>query len=405
MNFPNLSISKRELCARRKAELELTKKIKSFFMENYQVEPPVRVSGSTQKGTALPRAYFGTDIDMAVQSDSKLVERIAYSNDIFEGCPLFTMDFFEKFATAFPKVYFAGHRLSGVHNEWPFDFAIADSEKDKWKWDYNNSRFLEFSKDQVIEAKKFKYFLKTFNLAGSEVNGVVGPALELLTYHYKSLDKILEKIGEIQPVNETFLDHFGTIKFPQQYYDLFPPINDPIHAGLVTSFKFTTPNTYNRLIECAKSRPKSKEDFTKNHNPKFNYSKQVTTDHYKMLAYFLGTQLSGEIFFHLDVLGDKQGLRLYANTNDQQRKLIDGILNSIGKIPYNWDISYDELPKTMQKDLQKKLGVNPRQFTYFVGRPSLPLSNNKTYVPFDFLIRDDCDALIKITSDGQNESR
>jgi len=405
IDFPNLNIGAQEVRENRAAESQLTGKIQRLFQDNYGVAPLVRVSGSTQKGTALPKKYFGTDIDIAVQGNSSLVERIAYPNDVFEGCPLFSMDFFERFSREFPDVYFAGHRLSGTHEGWPFDFAIADSDKDKWKWDYNNSRFLDFTDKQREEAKKFKYFLKTFNLAGSEVNGVVGPALELMIYHHRSMDDVLKKIKELSPLEESFSDHFGTVLFPKGYYDLFPEVDDYIHRGLVDSFKFTTPNTFNRLIECARANPNSSEEFTSSHNPRFNYVRNIPSNHYKMLAHFLGTHLYGEQFFHIDILADGEGMQVYSKTDNTQRELLKESLDSLEEIPYNQDVSYDQLPLVMQEDLRKRLTSDPTKYTYFVGRPTLPLSKDKTYVPFDFLLREDCNDLVEIIEGGQNGSK
>jgi len=403
MRFPNLEISQDEKNRCKIAEDELTQKIAVFFEKNYGTRPPVRVSGSTEKGTALPGRYFGTDIDVAVQANSSLVNRIAYPNNVFEGCPLFSMDFFERFADEFESIYFAGHRLSGEYNGWQFDFAIADSDKDQWKWDYNNSRFLDYSLDQVDSAKKLKFFLKTFNLAGSEVNGVVGPALELMVYHYGDMETILNKMKKLKPIPESFSDHFGTTLFPEGYKSLFPDLKDYIHNGLVDSFKYTTPNTYNRLIECAHSLPESQEDFVDSHKPSFNYARQISSNHFKMLAHILGTQLSRKPFFHVDILTNNGSLNVYANVEVDERQLLDETVDSFERIPYNRDISYRDLPRTMQENLQRKISSNPQRYTYFVGRPSLPLAREKIYVPFDFLLREDCDDLIKISERGQNE--
>ncbi len=405
INFPNLDIEAQEIKECKKAESGLTKKISNFFDRNYGLRPPVRVSGSTEKGTALPGKYFGTDIDVAVQGNSSLVDRIAYPNNVFEGCPLFSMDFFQRFAQEFPEVYFAGHRLSGIHDGWQFDFAIADSNKDQWKWVYNNSRFLDFSDSQTDAAKKLKFFLKTFNLAGSEVNGVVGPALELMVCHHKDLKRIFKKMGQLSPIPESFSNHFGTVLFPEEYKSLFPELDDYIHRGLIDSFKYTTPNTYNRLIECVKTSPESSEDFVGLHKPEFSYSREVPSNHYKMLAHLLGTSLSEQPFFHIDILSSKNNMRLYANANPSQRELLDTALDSFESIPSNQNISYERLPKAMQQDLQSKLNQAPERYTYFVGSPTLPLSKDKVYVPFDFLLREDCADLIEISERGQNGFR
>jgi hypothetical protein len=405
IDFPDLRVSDEEKRSCKRIESELTKRLEDFFQINYGIRPPVRVSGSTEKGTALPRRFFGTDIDIAVQGDSNLVKRIAYPNDVFEGCPLFSMDFFERFTKVFPKVYFAGHRLSGTYKGWQFDFAIADSEKDQWKWDYNNSRFLDFSDAQLEEAKKLKFFLKIFNLAGSEVNGVVGPALELLTFHYGNLNKILGRFSNLSPLEGSFSDHFGTVLFPEEYKALFPDIDDYIHRGLVDSFKYTTPNTYNRLIECAQNLPDSTEDYINSHQPTFNYRRDIPGSHYKMLAHLLSTQLNEQPFFHTEILNMDGGLQVYACLNDFQRRVLDSALDSFEGIPYNQNISYEELPKPMQQDLQRKVGSVAKRYTYFVGKPSLPLSQGKIYIPFDFLLREDCQDLVNVSERGQNGSR
>lgn len=405
IDFPDLCVSDEEKRSCRRVESELTKRLEDFFYINYDVRPPIRVSGSTEKGTSLPRRFFGTDIDISVQGDSSLVNRIAYPNDVFEGCPLFCMDFFQKFTKDFPEVYFAGHRLSGAYKGWQFDFAIADLEKDKWKWDYNNSRFLDFSDVQLEEVKKLKFFLKTFNLAGSEVNGIVGPAMELLIFHYGNLNEILERFGNLPPLEGSFSNHFGTVLFPEEYKALFPDMDDYVHRGLVDSFKYTTPNTYNRLIECAQNLPDSVEDYINSHKPVFNYGRDVPGTHYKMLVHLLGTQLNGRPFFHIEIFNIGGELQVYACLNDSQRKVIDFTLGSFEKIPRNQNISYEELPNPMQQDLQRKVGSAAKRYTYFIGKPSLPLSQRKIYIPFDFLLREDCQDLVKISERGQDETR
>lgn len=403
MLFPDLRINEEERKKTSHLEKQLLGKLRQFFEERYKADPRIKISGSTNKGTALPERFFGMDIDASVEAYPKLLKQIAYQSEIFEGCQLFNISFLENFREYLGGVYFAGHRLSGKIEGRDFDFSITDPQKDRWKWDFNDSKYLQFTSRQREEIRKMKFFLKTFNLSGSEVNGVVGPAVELLIYHYRTFEETMKRICKFSPVQENFSNIFVTRPFPKEFYDLFPPMQDHVHRGLVKSFRYTVPNTYNRLLECFNRPTLSLSHFIEEHHPRFRVHYKLTTKHNKLVAYFLGSILQGYDSFHIDILPGKEGLAIYANASSSQAKVLEKICEQVEAFKSEKELVFPTLPKGIQRDIEAKCrGKDPSRYVFFIGEPRFPLNKNKVYIPFDFLLRSDCYNLIKVMEEGQH---
>ena len=404
MRFPNLQLSKVEIDAHRAIEHKLLGRFHRLFYERYGLTPEIKCSGSTEKGTALPEQYFGVDFDISVRADKKTLEKIAYVSDIFEGCQLFSMDFFENASKYFDSIYFAGHRVSGKISGEDFDFSIADEKKDSWKWEYNGSKYLQLSGQQIESAKKLKFFLKTFNVSGSEIYGIVGPAVELLAFHHVSFEEIFNKLKKFVPMDETPANLFNTVRFPKEFYDLFPPSEDSIHRGLIESFRYTSPNAFNRLVEAISASTLNKDSFISNHKPNFNYSRVLNMDNRRLVTYLLGRCLQQEDPMHLDLLTERNGnLCLYASANTRQIKHMDRIVDLIQQSQDSPEINLRRMPKEINDDIISKLnGADPFNYVFFIGHPTMPLQKGSTYIPFDFLIRSDAYRLVTIMEAGQN---
>ncbi len=402
LNFPDLTITEAEKRMYQEIDVQLVERLRSLFKEEFKTEPLIRCSGSTEKGTAIPEKYFGIDFDVAVRADESLLESLAYRSNLFEGCQLFSLDFFMEFAQKFDEPYFAGHRLSGKIKGKNFDFAIADVTKDKWKWDYNRSKYLQFSPQQIEETKKAKFFLKTFNAYGSEVYGVVGPAVELLIFYYGNFEALIQKMQKFQKIEETPQTAFGTVNFPEEFYSLFPPSEDYIQQGLVRSFRYTTPNTFNRIVDAIGAQSLDVNQFLIEHNPRFNYQREVGTDSNRLIAYFLGTMIQDSQTCHIDILTGKDSATIYAAAEIAEQKTLDEACNLIDRLQKTRELNLHILPEKIRKDIERKCaGQDPERYTFFIGSPQLPLVPGRIYIPFDFLVRVDAYKLIKVMEAGQ----
>jgi hypothetical protein len=407
MKFPNLELESGEIEMHRGIEAKLLHRFNQLFSEKYSLNPDIKCSGSTEKGTALPERYFGVDFDASVKANPETLAKIAYISNVFEGCQLFSMDFFRNALQYLDSLYFAGHRISGKIEGRDFDFSITDEQKDMWKWQYNQSKYLRISKKQIDAVKKTKFFLKTFNVSGSEVYGIVGPATELFAYHHGDFRKIFDKMRSFSPMEENFGNAFNTTSFPREFYNMFPESEDPIHRGLVESFRYTSPNTFNRLVEAISASTLDKSTFLKNHSPKLNYKRILKTGHSRFVTYFLGTLFKEHEPFHIDLLTEQNGnIALYASANSSQVRDLDGVADLIEQSKDDREIDIGKMPRMLYEDIASKLmGEDPLKYRFFVGQPNLPIKDDTFYVPFDFLVRSDARKLVKVMEAGQNGAK
>ncbi|MFH1506519.1 MAG: hypothetical protein ABIE94_06055 [archaeon] len=405
MIFPDLTLSQQERKIQEHVGSTLVSSLRRLFNERYSLDPQIKISGSTQKGTALPERYFGTDYDCSVLADEELLSAIAYRSNLFEGCQLFSLDFLAHFIDYFDETYFAGHRLSGRIMGRKFDFSIADQEKDGWKWDYNSSPILQYSPDQLDEVKKLKYFLKLFNVSGSEVYGMVGPAAELAIHYHKSFDRVLEIIKHFPRLYEDFSNLFSTRSFPPDFYLLFPPSDDYVSNGLVGSFRFTTPNTFNRLVEAANAKTLDLDEYVQLHRPAFTYHHQFSLDNPRLVSYFLQSLLRGGDYFHVDLLDNASQIVFLASSDALGQKKLDDLCGTIDALNVSGELNWDNLPTSIRDDIYLKCGQkDTTKYVFFVGSPEFPIDRQRIYVPFDFLVRDDASDLIRVMEEGQNET-
>ena len=403
MKFPDLSISSEEIEMQKRVEGKLVQQLQRLFRERYDTNPDIRCKGSTEKGTALPERFFGIDFDASVLANDGLLQRISYKSNTFEGCQLFGMPFLRNFMDFFEGVYFAGHRISGKIEGKDFDFSITDEKKDKWKWDYNASKYLQLSQEQLAEIRKTKFFLKTHNVYGSEVYGVVGPAVELLGYQGLTFEELLERFSDFKGLDENFANAFATIPFPKEFYNLFMKSPDSIHEGLVASFRYTTPNSFNRLIEAAKFGGVDIRDFVERHKPVFNHMQELNTQSNRLAAYVLGTVLKPHPYFHVDHLVCGDIIKVYASASDGERAQLDRAGSLVDTLTTKREFEVDAVPSEIKNDIASKFPEASR-YRFFIGHPDFPLIKGKTYIPFDFLVRADYKKLATVMEGGQNDS-
>lgn len=408
MNFPNLSITEEESSENKEAEELLLRRLNFLFKECYGVSPPLKISGSTEKGTVLPKRYFGIDIDSSVLADNTLVDRIAYRSNLFEGCQIFSMDFFDEFRTVFPDAYFAGHRLSGTVSGIPFDFSITDENKDRWKWDYNKSKYLSLTQSQIEEVKKAKFFLKTFNVYGSEVCGIVGPAIELAIYFLSNFEELTKKLKQVLPItSERISSGFRTITFPEQFYELFRKEDNPVYRGLIESFRHTVPNTLNRVVEAAHIESLEPKEFLEEHRPRLNYRRLLKTGNDRLVMHFLATA-SEETFKQtkdVQLLREGKNVILYASVEgDSSKSSLETFCKNIERVSLQGEIDPSHIDRRVRTDIESALRFG-KDYIIFVGQPEFPLDRTKTYIPFDILIRSDANKLIRLIEGGQHGTR
>ena len=408
MNFPDLTITEKELLENKEAEELLLSRLGFLFRECYGLSPPLKISGSTEKGTVLPKRYFGIDIDSSVLADNTLVDRIAYRSNLFEGCQIFSIDFFDKFRTVFPDSYFAGHRLSGTVNGIPFDFSITDENKDRWKWDYNRSKYLVLTQSQIEEVKKAKFFLKTFNVYGSEVCGIVGPAIELAIYFLDNSEELVKKLKQVRPITSKGISSgFRTITFPEQFYELFGREDNTVYRGLIESFRYTVPNTLNRIVEVAHLGSLELKEFLEGHRPRLNYRRLLKSGNDRLVMHFLATA-SEETFRQtsdVQLLREGKNVILCASVEgDPSKSSLESLCRDIERVSVQGEIAPSHIDRRVRRDIESALMFG-RDYVVFVGQPRFPLDRTKTYIPFDILIRSDADKLIRLIEGGQCGTR
>lgn len=402
--FPNLTIKQKEKDMHQTVEHALVNKIQHIFSKYYELCPQIKCTGSTNKGTALPERDFGIDYDSSVLADETLVDLIAYKSNEFEGCQLFSLNFFKNFGEEFVDLYFAGHRISGKVLNRKFDFSITDANKDKWKWDFNSSDILKFSVDELEEVKKTKFFLKNFNVYGSEIYGVVGPAVELGIHYNSTFNSLIKKFRDFSLLKSDAGTQFESMDFPREYYELFEKSDNYVNQGLVKSFRFTTPNTYNRLIKVSKLNSLNLKDYVRNEN--LNKVSELNTDNERLVSYVLRTNLQNQDYFQIDLLNSNGNIQVWSSgTSAEQKRLMD-ICNEIDEFCKKKEFGFNELSDSLKKDSSNKLsGLDLDKYVFFIGSPKMPLVQNNIYIPVDFLIRPDAEKLIKVMEYGQNATK
>ena len=67
--FPELTPSPVEVERLAQSGERLLGRLRDLFQSEYGLSPPLKISGSTQKGTALPSCLFPADLDASVLAD------------------------------------------------------------------------------------------------------------------------------------------------------------------------------------------------------------------------------------------------------------------------------------------------------------------------------------------------
>lgn len=355
------------------------------------IRTQVRISGSTEKLTALPEELFGLDIDVAILADKKLINAITFPSYEFEGCQIFSIKFFSFFNNSIPNLYYAGHRISGIFKGIKFDCTISDLNKDIWKWDYNDSKYLPKENTFLQEVKKLKYISKIFNYSGSEVQGLVGPAAELAIYENRNVNKVLEIISGMQKLQECPASSLRSQLFPKDYYKLFGKPDDYIKVGLINSFRLTTPNVFNRMIRTARLKPESIEEYIRFQNPKKIFSVSSKTNIRLLnLILLIYTQNANNL---VDIVQDKKNYFILTSNKDE--KLINNAIKDIILIESVRYFDFDNLSSSVKRFIQGLLpNFDILKYSFFVGVPSG--SPDQIPIPFDFLVRPNAKDLITL---------
>jgi len=403
--FPDLSVSREEQNRHVSVGNELAEEVAALFLDFCGVLPTVHVSGSTSKGTALPERYFGIDIDVVVLATPDIVARVAYPGDVFEGCQLFKVTFAVAFARRFERAYCAGHRLSGHFRGYPFDLSLADAIKDQWKWDYNASRYLQLDAAQIGEVRKIKYLLKTFNAAGSEVHGIVGPAVELGIYHHGTMEGIVAALRRCSPFSIPGPRMFETAPFPQAFHEIFPPVDDYVHKGLLQSFRFTVPNTFDRLLEVIRAQTLSVDRYIRHHVPRFSYRRTILGHNMRMALYVLQHMLPESELLHIDLLSSSSGIDVLASCPQSLLPTIDQCCDLISELQRSGEVCVRSLPSQIRQSIMAQLSaLRGAKARVFIGMPQESLVPDAVYIPLDLLTRTDSDRLVAVLCEVQNET-
>jgi len=390
MRFPDLTPKPGEMRAYRQKAAKLKSALERAIIDVFGINAEVTCRGSTEKGTALPGHFFGIDFDMSILGEDEVLNRIALRSDLFEGCQILKLELALALAERFDDIYYAGHRISGTFEGTPFDLSIADPNKDQWKIDFNSSSILDFSSDQLSELRKTKYLMKSMNTYGSMIYGMVGPACELAIANLNSLDRVLEKLRCLEPIKGA--PPFSTVPFPTGYRMLFPEPDDHVVKGLIDSFRFTMPNTFNRLIRVANRPTLDPQDYTYNHPISFNYRAPIAGDA-RFVTFMLNEFLQPEQAQEIELMYEG-GLVLYASTDDITA--IHDVLHRIADAPTRGVIPGSILPKSTRHWLDE------REISIFRGLPEQPTDDNILYIPLDIIIRSDREKLVDLMRKGMN---
>ncbi len=392
MRFPDLTPSASEMNENRDRAARLGTALEQAIGDSMRVNVKITCRGSTAKGTALPSRLFGLDYDMSICGEDELIDQIAIRSNLFEGCHILRLELALALSGSFDDIYFAGHRISGTFEGSPFDLSIVDVKKDRWKIDFNSSPILDFSTEQLSELRKVKYLMKRMNTYGSQICGVVGPACELAISHLGSLNKILRTLQCLDPIS--WAPPFCMVSFPDVYKRLFPEPNDYVVKGLIDSFRFTIPNTFNRLIRVASEPTLDTKIYIDNHPAQFSYRVPVPGDA-RFVIFMLNELLQPQYLRDIELM-DEGGLVLYAT--ESNARVIEEIAYTISKIPTRGTIRGDMLPDNTRKWL------DDRRIVTFRGLPETPLSDARLYVPFDIVARKDREGLVKLIKKELHET-
>ena len=387
LNYPLLTPSLAELTQHHARSARLADSITHILRSLYGLEAEVVCRGSSDKNTMLPERYFGLDYDMSITGTPDVLDKIASRSSVFEGCQLFRTSFAIDLSRHLDDIHSAGHRISGEFERHPFDISIADPAKDSWKIEYNNSAILDFDDDALQEVRAAKFLFKRLNVYGSKVYGVVGPAVELAVYHWKTVETILSIISDMSCLPDRGRGAFRTVAFPTAYKKLFPEQNDFIHMGLVNSFRYTLPNTFNRLIEVAKRPCLAAEDFLAFHQPGLPYRTDLPTNDPRAATLYLATLLPDDAPEHMELLRHGSHLSIHATSGEG----LPEVKHMLAQLPSRGIVPLDLLPAC----IALQIGGFSDDDVVFRGLPPTPLDQRKHYIPFDALLRDDAKSIVE----------
>lgn len=232
---------------------------------------------------------------------------------------------------------------------------------------------------------------------GSEIYGVVGPAVELGLYQHGSFERFKEAISELPVMQSTLKDSFSTMSFPEQFHGLFGKSKDYVHEGIVKSFKYAAPNTFNRLIDVTTNDYASFGEFIDSHPKKLSFSRRLSTDNERFLMYMLNLLIDPLDDYAVELERTSKGLKVHSSADT-----INAICDEVESLYKKKQIELGNMPQAMRDDVKNKLGQSDiSEYLFFVGRPEGQLNRRKVYVPFDFLVRGDAAKLIGIMEEGQ----
>jgi len=387
MKFPDLIPEPWEMREHVERAGRLGKALEEAIADRFGIDSEVSCRGSTEKGTALPGHLFNLDYDMSILGVDKVLDRIALRSELFEGCQILKLELALSLAEYFDDIYYAGHRVSGRFEGSPFDLSIADPRKDQWKIDFNSSPILDFSQEQLSELRKMKYLMKRMNTYGSQAYGIVGPACELAIANFSTLDRVLECLRILKPI--TNKHPFSKVRFPDGYKRLFPESEDYVVKGVIGSFRYTMPNTYNRMIRVACKPTTEPLELIENNAESFEFRTSLLGD-FRFVSFMLNGLLCSENAKSVELM-DEGGLVLYATTGNAS---ITDAVQRIIETPERGIVNTSLLPKITQRWLEE------HKISLFRGMPGELTDGDRLFVPLDIVVRNDREKLVELMREG-----
>ncbi|MBA7590300.1 hypothetical protein ES708_32415 [subsurface metagenome] len=225
----------------------------------------------------------------------------------------------------------------------------------------------------------------------------MGPAIELGIYHHKTFENLLSFYRNIPIIQSDLMyDDFSTQAFPSEFYLIFGKSNDYIHKGLVDSFKYTIPNTLNRIVRISNIASNVSDYFNR-----LDCIGAFRTTNTRYITYLLKVLLHDEPFFHTELLKKNDSIIILAKCNNTQKLNLLRVVKTINELLNKNEIEYYNLPKALKDDINSKLNdFDIERFVFYQGLPVFPLRNEKKYIPIDFLPRQDASKLTEIICNG-----
>jgi len=179
------------------------------------------------------------------------------------------------------------------------------------------------------------------------------------------------------------------VRFPDGYKRLFPESEDYVVKGVIGSFRYTMPNTYNRMIRVACKPTTEPLELIENNAESFEFRTSLLGD-FRFVSFMLNGLLCSENAKSVELM-DEGGLVLYATTGNAS---ITDAVQRIIETPERGIVNTSLLPKITQRWLEE------HKISLFRGMPGELTDGDRLFVPLDIVVRNDREKLVELMREG-----